>query len=106
MNDQSEAKSMPGSPVTIRPDAAVKRDASAAKRLPELYTKLGVAADVLSRAKSSDLNVFSVDMHIGGDQVAHTVSDKKAFADLVVKDLEKTVSDIKAEIKALGFDAD
>jgi hypothetical protein len=84
-----------------------KKDAAAARQLPDLYAKLAEATAMLDRVKSAGdehLNVHKINLNVAGDEATHTPHDKKAWGDLFVKDLEAAVASVKAKISALGFD--
>lgn len=84
-----------------------KKDAAAARQLPDLYSKLAEASALLDRAKSAGaehMNVHTVNLNLAGDEATHLPHDKKAWGELFVKDLEAAVAAAKAKISALGFD--
>lgn len=87
--------------------AASKKDATAARQLPDLYAKLAEARATLARAKAAGdehLNVHHVQFNLAGDEATHMPSDKKAWAALLIKDLEGVVSAAEGKISELGFD--
>lgn len=90
-----------------RANQPAKKDAAAARQLPDLYAKLATATAMLDKAKTAGadhLNVHLINLNVAGDEATHVPHDKKAWGELFVKDLEAAVAAVKAKISALGFD--
>lgn len=85
---------------------AIRRDAAAARNLPDLYRQLDLARETLAKAKAQAPDVHTIQMNIGSEGVGYAPADRKAFAELVLKDMQDKVTATESQIKALGFEVD
>jgi hypothetical protein len=94
-------------PIADRRQVITEKNEQAARELPELYQGLKAARSAIERIKAlpaEHVNVHRVQLTAGGDDLVHEPYDKKAWFDLLVKDLEARAASIGDRIKALGFD--
>lgn len=88
--------------------AGSKRDANAAKALPELYKQLDAARTIVKRLESTDaghVNVHQIHVNIAGEDHVYQPFDKPALAAMLLNDAKARMADVEGKIKALGFEA-
>lgn len=90
-----------------KPAEVTQKNEAAARELPELYKALAAARAAIERirgAKPEHVNVHRVILTAGGEDIEHQPHDKKAWVELLLRDLEARATTIGDKIKALGFD--
>lgn len=114
MGDQNQTPATPASAPAAAPTAttgvsqtqtapAVKKDATGASVLNDLYINLSRTKRIAENTAKADPAVESIKVTGIGEYIPH---DAKAFAELLKKDVAAKVDAIKSRIRDHGFEAD